>query len=276
MRLVFGLVLLIGVGIAGFAVKIAMERFEQYQTALAQQQQEIIPTTQVFVVNRQLRYGDRISPADLQAVRWPADFVPFGAFTNLNDIFPEGDEELRTVLRTMEQHEPLLATKVTAPGEDAGVASRLGQGMRAFSMSIDVVAGVSGFLRPGDRVDVYWTGAGRDGESITRLIRSNVQIIAIDQIADSDRNNPTIARTITIEAPPQEIAALTQAQSTGRLTLALVGINDEGETETVEFSRDALFGEREEVAVAAEGPQVCTVRNRRGAEVVIMQVPCVE
>jgi pilus assembly protein CpaB len=276
MRLIFGLVLLLGIGLAGFAVKIAMERFEQYQTALAQQQQAIIPTTQVYVVNRQLRYGERISAADLQAVRWPADFVPFGAFTTLDDIFPEGDEELRTVLRTMEQHEPLLATKVTAPGEDAGVASRLEQGMRAFSMRVDVVAGVSGFLRPGDRVDVYWTGAGRTGESVTRLIRSNVQIIAIDQIADNDRNNPTIARTITIAAPPQEIAALTQAQASGTLTLALVGINDETETQTVEVSRDALLGEREEVAAAPEAPEICTVRNRRGADVVVTQVPCTE
>lgn len=276
MRLVFGLVLLLGIGLAGFAVKVAMERFEQYQTALAQQQQAIVPTTQVYVVTRQLGYGERLAPADVQAVRWPADFVPFGAFTALEDIFPQGDEELRTVLRTMEQHEPLLATKVTAPGEDAGVASRLAQGMRAFSMRVDVVAGVSGFLRPGDRVDVYWTGAGRGGESVTRLIRSNVQIIAIDQIADEDRNNPTIARTITIAAPPQEIAALTQAQASGSLTLALVGINDETEAETVEFSRDALLGEREEVAEAPEGPEICTVRHRRGAEVVITQVPCVE
>jgi len=276
MRLVFGLVLLLGIGLAGFAVKVAMERFEQYQTALARQQQAIIPTTQVFVVNRQLRYGEQISHQDVQAVRWPADFVPFGAYTSLEDIFPAGDEDLRTVLRTMEQHEPLLATKVTAPGEDAGVASRLEQGMRAFSMRVDVVAGVSGFLRPGDRVDVYWTGTGRTGESITRLIRSNVQIIAIDQIADSDRNNPTIARTITIAAPPQEIAALTQAQASGSLTLALVGINDDSETQTVEFSRDSLFGEREEVAAAPVAPEVCTVRNRRGADVVITEVPCTD
>lgn len=276
MRLVFGLVLILGIGIAGFAVKIAMERFEQYQTALARQEQAILPTTTVFVVSRPMRYGETISIRDVQAVRWPAEFVPFGAFSTLEAIFPAGDEEPRMVLRAMERHEPLLSTKVTAPGEDAGVASRLGQGMRAFSMSIDLVGGVSGFLRPGDRVDVYWTGSGRNGESITRLIRSNVQIIAIDQIADTDRNNPIIARTITIEAPPQEIAALTQAQSTGRLTLALVGINDESETETVEFSRDALFGEREEVAEGPVGPRICTVRNRRGAEVVITPVPCTD
>ena len=203
--------------------------------------------------------------------------MPFGAYTSLEDIFPAGDEDLRTVLRTMEQHEPLLATKVTAPGEDAGVASRLEQGMRAFSMRVDVVAGVSGFLRPGDRVDVYWTGTGRTGESITRLIRSNVQIIAIDQIADSDRKQPDHCPHHHDRGPRRRRSpALTQAQASGSLTLALVGINDDSETQTVEFSRDSLFGEREEVAAAPVAPEVCTVRNRRGADVVITEVPCTD
>jgi pilus assembly protein CpaB len=276
MRLVFGLVLLLGIGLAGFAVKVAMERFEQYQTALAEQEQAIVPTTQVYVVNRQLRYGERVSRGDVQAVRWPADFVPFGAFTDMQDIFPEGDEALRTVLRTMEQHEPLLNTKVTAPGEDAGVAARIEEGTRAFTLRIDVVAGVSGFLRPGDRVDVYWTGTGRNGQSVTRLIRSGLQIMALDQTADEDRNNPIIARTITFAAQPEDIAALTQAQSAGNLTLALLGINDDATSETVEVSRDAILGEREDVAEAPEPPEVCTVRNRRGAEVVVTQVPCTD
>jgi pilus assembly protein CpaB len=274
MRLVFGLVLLLGIGLAGFAVKVAMDRFNQYQVALAQQRDAVIPTTPVYVVTRQLRYGERLAAGDVQAIRWPADHVPFGAFTALEDIFPNGEEERRTVLRTMEQHEPLLAVKVTAPGEDAGVASRLEQGTQAFTLQIDVVTGVSGFLRPGDRVDVYWTGTGRDGESVTRLIRSSLQIVALDQTADTDRNNPIIARTITFAARPTDIAALTQAQSAGRLTLALVGLNDESASETVEVSRDELLGAREEVAEAAEGPRICTVRHRRGAEVAEMQVPC--
>jgi Flp pilus assembly protein CpaB len=124
----------------------------------------------------------------------------------------------------MEADEPVLISKVTAPGEDAGVASRLEAGMRALALQVDVTSGVSGFLRPGDRVDVYWTGAGRGGRSITRLIRSNVQIIAIDQITDEDRNSPTVARTITVTAAPADIAALTQAQASGNLTLALVGV----------------------------------------------------
>ncbi|MCB1362150.1 MAG: Flp pilus assembly protein CpaB [Rhodobacteraceae bacterium] len=271
MRVIFGLVLIIGIGLAGFAVYMAKDRFTQYQAALASTQDEIVPTTTVYVVTRQMRYGEPLRPQDVTAIEWPEAYVPFGAFTSAEDLFPPDSDELRMVLRVMERNEPVLISKVTAPGEDAGVASRLERGMRAFALRVDVASGVSGFLRPGDRVDVYWTGTAR-GESVTRLIQASLQIIAIDQIADEDRNNPTIARTITVEAPPDRIAALAQAQASGRLTLALVGVQDETESDMIEISQDDLLGV---VEVQQEsGPRICTVRNRRGAEVIVTQVPC--
>ncbi len=271
MRIIFGLVLIVGVGLAGFAVYVAKDRFTQYQAALASQRDEIVPTTPIYVVTRQLRYGEQLRPQDVIAVEWPEEYVPFGAFTSAEDIFPEDTDELRTVLRVMERNEPLLISKVTAPGQDAGVASRLSAGMRAFALRVDVSTGVSGFLRPGDRVDVYWSGNAR-GQNVTRLIQASVQIIAIDQIADEDRSNPVIARTITIAAPPDQIAALAQAQATGNLSLALVGVSDMVDSEIIEVNQEDLLGVEE--VIAQEGPRVCTVRNRRGAEVIITPVPC--
>ncbi|MGP1359061.1 Flp pilus assembly protein CpaB [Roseicyclus sp.] len=272
MRIVFVLVLLVGIGLAAFAVSVAKDRFDQYQLAIAQQREAIVPTTDVFVVTRQVRYGEPLTQADVRAIRWPADHVPFGAFTSLEELFPEGVDEPRVVLRVMEADEPVLVSKVTAPGEDAGVASRLQAGMRALALRVDVTSGVSGFLRPGDRVDVFWSGNDREGSGVTRLIRSNVQIIAIDQIDDLDRNNPTIARTITVMADPGDIAALTQAQASGNLTLALVGVGDETISEAVEVSTNQLLGAAE--IVQSAGPEICTVRARRGGEMVVTQVPC--
>ena len=244
MRVIFGLVLIIGVGLAGFAVYVAKDRFTQYQDALASQRDAIVPTTSVYVVNREMRYGEQIRPADVEAIEWPEASVPFGAFTSAEELFPEG-EDLRTVLRVMERNEPVLITKVSAPGADAGVASRLERGMRAFALR---------------------------GENVTRLIQASVPIIAIDQISDQDRRNPTVARTITIAAPAHQIAALAQAQATGALSLSLVGVRDDSESETIEVDQDALLGIAQ--AVEAEGPEICTVRNRRGAEVIVTQVPC--
>jgi len=271
MRVIFGLVLIIGVGLAGFAVYVAKDRFTQYQDALASQRDAIVPTTSVYVVTREMRYGEQLRPADVEAIEWPQEYVPFGTFTSAEDLFPDGGE-LRTILRVMERNEPVLISKVSAPGEDAGVASQLEQGMRAFALRVDVATGVSGFIRPGDRVDVYWSGNAR-GENVTRLIQASVPIIAIDQISDQDRRNPTVARTITIAAPADQIAALAQAQATGGLSLSLVGVRDDTESETIEVNQDALLGISE--TAETEEPTICTVRNRRGAEVIVTAVPCI-
>lgn len=269
MRLVFLLFLVAGLGLAGFAVYTAQGRFSAYQAALSDTRQQVVPTRDVLVASRQLLYGDALAPEDVEAVAWPENSVPEGVFATLEELFPEGAEGPRTVLRVMEAGEPLLPVKLTLPGQAAGIAATLTPGMRAFTLQVDVASGVSGFLRPGDRVDVYWTGGGDEG-GVTRLIHASLPLIAIDQETNEERNAPTIARTITVEASPTVVAKLAQAQATGRLTLALVGVRDESESETVQATLSQILGPAE----AVEAERVCSIRMRRGAEVVDMPVPC--
>ena len=281
MRLAFALVLLVGLALAGGAAYLAQAQIGAYKSALAQQGDalsQVVPTVEVLVAGRPLRYGEHLVEADLRLVRWPADAVPEGTFGSIEAILPEGDGKPRTVVRAMEKDEPVLAAKVTEPGEDAGVAARLGRGMRAFAINIDVASGVSGFLRPGDRVDVYWSGsleAGADSREITRLIETGVSVVAIDQIADADMSDPTVARTVPVSATPQQVATLAQAQSTGRLSLSLVGSGDDTVAEGVQVDqRDLLdLGERR-VVEAQAAPRVCSIRTRRGNEVVEVPIPC--
>lgn len=278
MRLVFGLVLVVGLALAGFAVMIAKDRFDQYQSALQRTNDALLETTEVYVAARALRYGEPVTEDDVELIRWPVEYLPEGAFGAKEEMFPPNTDELRIVLRAMEKSEPILAIKVTEPGEDAGVASRLAAGMRAFAIRVDVTSGVSGFLRPGDRVDVYWTGSGaleNEGE-ITRLIESGVKLVAIDQTADNERTNPTVARTVTVEATPEQVARLAQAQSTGRLSLALMGAQETGLSEAVEVDQNKLLGVTREAAPVIRDERICTVRTRRGAEVVEIPIPCTD
>ncbi|HGG04457.1 MAG TPA: Flp pilus assembly protein CpaB [Aliiroseovarius sp.] len=284
MRLVFGLVLILGLGLAGFAVYMAREYIGNQQAQLAAERAaraQIVPTVEVFVVNERLGYGQQITEENIRAVKWPENAIPEGTFQSLAELFPDGERRFRTVLRAMEKDEAVLAVKVTEPGTDAGVSSRLGKGMRAFALRVDVASGVSGFLRPGDRVDIYWTGrASMDGtggqnQEITRLIQPGINIIAVDQTADSDRSSPTIARTVTVEATPQQVAALAQAQSTGALSLSLVGSEDETIAEAVDIDQNRLLG----IAIRAreeppEERRVCTIRTRRGSETIEVPVAC--
>lgn len=273
MRMIFGLVLIVGLGLAGFAVYMAQGYIEGYQRQLAQARAKQVQVVPVVVATEPLRYGQQVTLENLRLVQWPKDSVPEGIFQTAEQLFPDGKPKFRTVLRAMEAGEPLLAVKVTDPGEDSGLTSRLNKGMRAFAIRVDVATGVSGFLRPGDTVDIYWTGQSRDRQ-VTKLIEPGIKVIAVDQIADQDRTNPLIARTVTVEATPQRVAALAQAQSTGRLSLSLVGSEDDTVAEIVEVDQKLLLGIEDAPKVVEEAAPVCTIRTRRGSEVVSIPIPC--
>ena len=235
MRAVFGLVLIVGLGLAGFAVYMVKGYFDQQAVALAEQRavaEQAVPTVELIAMNRTINYGEILTKEDVSFIRYAEPFLPEGVFLTAEELFPE-DQEPRIVLRQMDAMEPVLASKVTEPGEDAGLASRLGKGIRAFAINVDATSGVSGFLRPGDNVDVYWTGqntanGGMGGYSeVTRLIATNIPIIAVDQDTATNSSIAMVAKTVTVAVNQNQGATLTQAQSSGRLTLALVGMNDD-------------------------------------------------
>jgi len=287
MRLVFGLVLFLGLGLAGFAVYMAKNYIQSYQAQLAHERAQRGPAldiVEVYVASDKLEYGQRLMMDDVRLASYPKNSLPEGTFQTEEDLFPEGEDEPRTVLRTMERNEAILQVKVTDAGQDAGITSQLERGMRAFAIKVDVSSGVSGFLRPGDRVDIYWTGniqmegARTEQQStgdVTKLIESGVRLIAVDQVANGDRTEAVIARTVTVAVRPQQVAALAQAQSTGRLALSLVGAEDDTVAEAIEVDQRSLLGLQE--AKAEPKPveeQICTIRTRRGAEVIATPIPC--
>lgn len=276
MRLLFGLVLVLGVGLAGFAVYMAQDRIGQYQSALARQKAEArkkVALEEIYITKRALSYGEILTEDDVELVVFAKPSIPEGAFLTKADLFPENTDRPRFVLRRMEAKEAVLAVKITAPGEDAGVSSRLSAGMRAFAIKVDVSTGVSGFLRPGDRVDVYWSGGGDGFAGRTKLIEAGVKLIAIDQIADTQRTAATIARTVTVEVNPQQVAALAQAQATGRLSLSLVGATDTTVATAADVDQRSLLGIEDEIVEAAP-ERICSIRTRKGAEVVEIPIPC--
>jgi len=288
MRAVFGLVLIAGLALAGFAVYMAKNYISGYQNELARAnaaKAEIVKTVDVIVAKRALRYGEILKTEDVRMVKWPEQALPEGIFKTADALFPDpkNPDMRRIVLRAMEPNEAIMAVKVTEPGEDAGLTSRLKKGMRAFTIKVDVATGVSGFLRPGDVVDVYWTGevgfgAMNDRREVTKLIQPNIQLIAVDQTANGDKTEAAIARTVTVTANSQQVAALAQAQSTGRLSLALVGAEDDTVAQAVEVDMRSLLGvkqpEKVEEQQVAQKEEVCTIRNRRGSEVVQIPIPC--
>ena len=274
MRLVFGAVLIAGVGLAGLAAFQTHSYISQLQTrlAIAERNANTAEMVNVFVNANAMRHGQLLRRDDVRVAPFPVYAVPQGAYTDLEELFPNGAES-RVVLRAMDPLEPILKTKLTEPGKQAGITSHLSPGKRAFTIPVNQTTGVAGFLRPGDVVDVFWTGRTRDAGEVTQLIQTQLRLIAVDQSADMDRTtNVTAARTVTVEASPEQAAALAQAQSSGRLSLALVGIGDTSEVGAIEMTQDRLLGVVREQQREAE--QKCHIRTRRGGELVVIEIPC--
>ncbi|MFZ5962129.1 Flp pilus assembly protein CpaB [Thalassococcus sp. BH17M4-6] len=283
MRLVFGLVLVAGLGLAGFAVYMAQNYIGAYQSALEQERAksvQSVPTVQIYVAERAIGYGEPITEEDVRLAHWTKSTLPEVYFDEENPLLVPGDAP-RIAVRAIDKNEAIAGTKVSEPGGDAGLTSRLDRGQRAFAIKVDVASGVSGFLRPGDRVDIYWTGRipGNDPNlpqgDVTKLIQTGVQLIAIDQEANADGSDVNIAQTVTVAASPQVVASLAQAQSTGRLSLSLMAANDDTVAEAIEVDQRSLLGiTKKEQKAEAKALEVCTIRTRRGAEVLEIPIPC--
>lgn len=275
MRMIFGLVLIAGLALAGAAVYMAKGYINKTETAL-QEELKIKARTgglvELFVVNKPKNYGDTLTKDDVQMIYWPKNALPEHAFFDPALLFPEGTDAPRYVLREMEKFEPVLASKITEPGEQAGLNGSIERGMRAFAIRVDA----ADFLQPGDHVDVYWTGAvaGTEGE-LTRLIETKLKIIAVDRNAKGGLSDGAMGtRTMTVAATPEQVARLAQAQATGRLVMSLVGMGDDAEAGFVEVNSETLLGIEQQAVAKVEEEKVCTIRTRKGADVVEIPIPC--
>ena len=107
---------------------------------------------------------------------------------------------------------------------------------------------------------------------LDQVIDGPVRIIALDENADQDRNFNGVPRSITVEAEPEMVASLAQGQSTGRLSLSLVGLDDVSALSQFQVDNRTMLGL--EAQVQQQAAPVCSVGTRRGADVVLIEIPC--
>ena len=92
--------------------------------------------------------------------------------------------------------------------------------MRAVSVRVNDVVGVAGFLLPGNHVDVV--AAYRDGpDTRSETVVQNVKVLAVDQTASTDKNEPVVVRAVTLEVTPADAEKLVLAEQRGAIQLAL-------------------------------------------------------
>lgn len=284
MRAVFALVLLVGMGLAGMAVYMIQGYMADLEGALQQERAfnaKAGKLVEVYVFAKPKKYGEALAEEDVQIIYWPEQALPESIFREKAALFPENADGPRYIMRSTEAFEPVLASRVTEPGELASLTSKLEKGKRAFAIRVGVDSGIANFVKPDDYIDILWTGgvAGVEG-GMTRQIESAVLVIAVDSaINEGQVSSGTVAQTVTVAATPEQVARLAQAQSTGQLTLSLARDATETVEGTVETDKNAMLGIVEEVVapeVVVQEEKKCYTKQRSGGVLVDtnIEIPC--
>ncbi|PRY76966.1 pilus assembly protein CpaB [Yoonia maritima] len=277
MRGVFGLVLVVGMALAGFAVYMVNQQIEQKNSELARAQQlreGAVKTVDVYSPNRAFTYGEVMTADDVTLIKYASDFLPEGIIQDEDTLFPpEQPAKSRVVVLPILPNEPLTESRLAPPGATRGITALVAPGMRAFPIQGRATGGF-GELRPNDRIDLYWTGRLSSGREVTNLIKSSLQIIAVPD----QQGGRSGTANIIVQVTPEEVAILTQAQASGSLTISLVGAGDSSPiASTITVDTQSVTGEIiEEVVVEEEeeAPELCYRYERRGTERVAVQIPC--
>ncbi|MFN5998268.1 MAG: Flp pilus assembly protein CpaB [Paracoccaceae bacterium] len=286
MRAVFALVLVVGMALAGVAVYMIQGYMADLEGALRNEQAfnaKAGKLVEVFVFAKAKKYGDALAEDDVVAIYWPEKSLPDTIFRDKAVLFPENADGPRYIMRSTEAFEPVLASRITEPGQLASLTSKLEKGKRAFAIRVGTNSGISNFVKPDDYIDILWTGnvSGIEG-GLTRQIESAVLVIAVDNLLNEGQvSSDTVAQTVTVAATPEQVARLAQAQATGKLTLSLAGGATEIVEGTVETDTNTMLNIVEEVVapeVVVVEKEKCFAKQRSGGVLVDtnVEIPCKE
>jgi pilus assembly protein CpaB len=183
----------------------------------------VLKTRTIVVATAPLRFGIELNARNLREVPWPDNAVPDGSFASIDALLAAGK---RMVLTAIAENEPVLAVKITGPGQRATLSAVLTPNMKAVTVRVNDIEGVAGFVLPGDRVDIFLTRnvnaeRGQNSSSSSDVVLQNVRVLAIDQIADDRIDKPAVVKAVTLEVEMADGQKLSLAASLGTLTLAL-------------------------------------------------------
>ena len=179
----------------------------------------------VLAAARDIPFGKQIEELDLRSVRLPEDAIPVGALRN------EQEAHGRVATQTIYAGELIMRERAASHLGGSALAAVIAPQKRAVSVRVNDVIGVAGFLSPGNRVDVLVTRQDRNRNVRARTLLQDIKVLAVDQRASPDRNEPTIVRAVTLELTPQQAEHLVKATQEGSLQLALRNPTDNEKVE---------------------------------------------
>jgi len=195
----------------------------QQQAQQAQTVSAPAPTAKILVAAKDLPIGTILTPEDVAWQPWPQNGINDAYFNGSSHKLQDVDGKV--VRSPMSRGEPVTATAVISQGERGFLAAILTSGMRAVTIKLSPVAGIGGFVFPGDRVDVILTHtievSRAEKYTAAETVFQNVRVLAVDQRSAVQDEKIQIGKTATIEVTPKMAEKVAMLEKLGVLSLSL-------------------------------------------------------
>jgi pilus assembly protein CpaB len=254
--LVVGLIALalLAAGGAAFLAKSFLDSQRQVAQAPAEKPAEL-QGKQVLVASRDLPAGTVIDGGALKWQIWPNEGID-SDFTSSTTREPKLQEKFvgMVVRRGVVAGTPLTQKMVFKRERPGFLAGALDPGKRAATVAVTATSGVSGFLLPGDYVDVVLTLDLQNPPNLSdaeeKSLRSvmfnrsaetvlkHVRVLAIDQKFNDFEEKVEVPKTVTLEVTEKQSEALSLASSMGKISLSLRGLGGEGDEDAETYTSD--------------------------------------
>lgn len=160
-------------------------------------------------------YGTKVESRHVRYVEVPEEAAPPGAFTAMDDIVGA------VAVVDISRGEVLIANRFSAHDTGSTLAALVSENMRALTVRVNDVIGVAGFLLPGNRVDILASRKIGNQRAETETILEDIKVLAVDQSAATNSNEPIIVRAVTLEMTPDDAEVLVTARTEGTIQLTL-------------------------------------------------------
>lgn len=200
----------------------ALATFAAYKLLAANSAGGKAVTQQVVVASRDIPEGSTIDRIALTTKAYPTAAVPAGAFSSPDSVVG------RVTRVSVFTGEAIVPGRLAPVGSGPGLELKIAPGQRAMAVRINDVAGISGLIQPGSRVDVLVTiKEDNSDKQIAKLFMSNMQVLSVGSEVQRDASGkPISATTVTLGVTPEEAERLAIAMNTGAIQLVLRGYGD--------------------------------------------------
>lgn len=245
------LAVVVGIAIllAGLA-SVGVYRFLSEKGEMAEKAR--LQTVGIVVAAVDIPLGTTINTNQVAISAWPKDLYPKDAFGTVKTV--AGRMARREFLRG----EPVVESKlVPADKGGAGILSlKIPPGMRAFSVKVNEVVGVGGFVVPESRVDVVVTTSRsprNTQDQVSKIVLGDVLVLAAGQSIEGKEEKPGTVNTVTLAVTPEEAEKLALASNDGKIQLVMRGFADSEQVMTSGIDKGKLLASYRNAPPPASG-----------------------